>query len=134
MNNHQSSPSKTTLSTGTIWEEIAGFSRAIRIGNQILIAGTTATDKTQLVGKNDPAKQMIFILERIEKAVIELGGKLEDIVRTRIYVADINHWEIVAKIHGKKFTKIKPVTTLVQATLVGECLVEVEAEAILQTS
>lgn len=120
---------KQQFSTGTIWEETAGFSRAIRIGNQILVAGTTATDKAEIVGKNDPARQMQFILERIEQAIIALGGKLTDVVRTRIFVNDINDWEQVAKIHGQIFNTIKPVSTLVQAKLVGECLVEVEAEA-----
>jgi len=119
------------INTGTIWEEIAGFSRAIRVGNQILIAGTTASGPAGIVGKGDPAKQMYFILDRIEQALQELGGALKDVVRTRTYVSDINHWEIVAKIHGEKFKTIRPVNTLVEARLVGDCLVEVEAEAIL---
>lgn len=122
---------RQTLSTGTIWEDLAGFSRAIRIDNRILVAGTTATGSDGVVGKGDPAKQMEFILDRIEKAIQNLGGSLNDVVRTRIYVSDINHWEIVAKIHGEKFKKIRPVNTLVQAGLVGECLVEMEAEAII---
>lgn len=122
---------KQMISTGTIWEEVAGFSRAIKIDNRILIAGTTATDKDGLVGKGDPALQMQFILDRIEKTIIELGGSIADIIRTRIYVSDINHWEMVATIHGKRFKTIRPVCTLVQAELVGECLVEVEAEAII---
>ncbi len=120
------------FSTGTIWEEIAGFSRAIRIGKQILVAGTTATTKNEIVGKDDPALQMRFILERIEQAIQALGGTLNDVVRTRIFVNDINDWEVVAKIHGEKFIKIKPVCTLVQAKLVGDCLVEVEAEAFIR--
>jgi enamine deaminase RidA (YjgF/YER057c/UK114 family) len=119
-------------STGTKWEEIAGFSRAIRFNNQIFIAGTTATGPEGTVGKNDPAAQMHFILERIEQAIIELGGKLTDVIRTRIYVSDINHWEVIAKIHGEKFRHIRPVNTLVQANLVNDCLVEVEAEAFIQ--
>lgn len=85
---------RQTVNTGTIWKKIAGFSRAIRIGNQILIAGTTASDPDGIVGKDDPAKQMHFILDRIEKALLKLGGSLNDVVRTRIYVSDINHWEI----------------------------------------
>lgn len=123
---------KKLLSTKTKWEDIVGFSRAIRLGQQIFVAGTTATSQEGAVGKNDPAAQMRFILDRIEKAIVDLGGKLSDVVRTRIYVNDINDWEIVAKIHGEKFKDIKPVNTLVQAKLVGDCLVEVEAEAILQ--
>lgn len=120
------------LSTGTPWEEIAGFSRAIRCGDRIFIAGTTATGPAGIVGKDDPAAQMEFILDRIEHAINELGGQLADIIRTRIYVSNIEHWEIVAKIHGERFHNIRPVNTLVQAKLVSDCLVEVEAEAIVQ--
>lgn len=123
---------KKILSTGTIWEEVAGFSRAVRLNNQIFVAGTTATGPEGIVGRGDPAIQMEFILDRIEQAIKDLGGTLHDIIRTRIYVSDIKDWEIVAKIHGAKFSQIKPVCTLVQAKLVGECLVEVEAEAIIQ--
>jgi enamine deaminase RidA (YjgF/YER057c/UK114 family) len=122
------------FSTGTIWEEIAGFSRAVRVGNHIFVAGTTATGSEGIIDKGDPAKQMHFILDRIEQAIVKLGGTLNDVVRTRIYVNDIKDWEIVAKIHGDKFRKIRPVNTLIQAKLAGECLVEVEAEAIIQSS
>lgn len=119
------------INTGTIWEEIGGYSRAIRVDNRILVAGTTATDANGLVGKGDPAKQMQFILDRIEHAIQELGGTIKDVIRTRIFVSDINHWETVARIHGMRFKEIRPVNTLVQATLVGECLVEMEAEAVI---
>jgi enamine deaminase RidA (YjgF/YER057c/UK114 family) len=119
------------FSTGTIWEEIAGFSRALRVGNHIFVAGTTATGPKGIIDKGDAAKQMHFILDRIEHAIVKLGGTLSDVVRTRIYVNDISDWEIVAKIHGDKFRKIRPVNTLIQAKLAGECLVEVEAEAII---
>ena len=124
---------KQTFSTGTIWEEIAGFSRAVRIGNHIFVAGTTATGPEGIVDRGDPGKQMQFILDRIEHAIVNLGGTLHDVVRTRIYVSNINDWEIVAKIHGDKFRQIRPVNTLIQAKLAGECLVEVEAEAIIQS-
>lgn len=76
---------RETYSTGTKWEEIAGFSRAIRVGNRILVAGTTATGPEGIVGKGNPAKQMSFILDRIEQAIEALGGKLSDVVRTRTY-------------------------------------------------
>lgn len=79
------------LSTDTVWEEIAGFSRAIRVGNRILVSGTTATDANGLVGKGDPAKQMNFILDRIENSIQALGGTIQDIIRTRIYVSSIDH-------------------------------------------
>jgi len=128
-----SNTNKKTHSTGTIWEEVAGFSRAVRVGNHIFVAGTTATGPEGIIDRGDPAKQMRFILNRIEQAILKLGGTLNDVVRTRIYVSDINDWEIVAKIHGEKFNDIRPATTLIQAKLVGECLVEVEAEAVIQT-
>lgn len=123
---------KKTFSTDTPWEKIAGFSRAVRVDDHIFVAGTTATGPEGIIGKGDPAKQMHAILERIESAIQHLGGTLSDVVRTRIYVTDINDWEIVARIHGDKFANIKPVNTLVQAKLVGDCLVEVEAEAVIQ--
>lgn len=123
---------KKLFSTDTKWEKIAGFSRAIRIGNQIFVAGTTATESDGIVGHGDPAEQTRFILDRIEYSITELGGKLTDVIRTRIYVSDIKDWEIVARIHGEKFNQIRPVNTLVQAKLVNDCLVEMEAEAIIQ--
>lgn len=125
---------RKSVDTGTIWENVAGFSRAIRIHNQIFVAGTTATGPNGLVGQNNPAEQMHFILDRIEQSIHELGGKLADVIRTRIYVSDINYWETVAKIHGERFRDIRPVCTLVQAKLVGDCLVEVEAEAFISTT
>lgn len=128
---HNKNELRRTINTGTIWEEIAGFARAVRIGNLILVSGTTATGPDGIVGEGDPAKQMNFILDRIESAITQLDGTLNDVVRTRIYVNDIKHWEIVAKIHGERFKAIRPVNTLVEARLVGKCLVEVEAEAVL---
>jgi enamine deaminase RidA (YjgF/YER057c/UK114 family) len=113
---------KKLFSTETKWEKIAGFSRALRIGNQIFVAGTTATGTDGIVGKSDPAAQTRFILDRIEQSIIELGGKLTDVIRTRIYVSDIKDWEIVARIHGEIFNQIRPVNTLVQAKLVNYCL------------
>jgi len=119
------------ISTNTVWEKVAGFSRALRINNNIFIAGTTATGPNGIIGKNDPAKQMYYILDTIESVIKELGGTLNDVVRTRIYVENINDWKTVAKIHGERFGDIKPVNTLIQSKLVGDCLVEVEAEAIV---
>ncbi|MFN8770711.1 MAG: RidA family protein [Neisseriaceae bacterium] len=126
-------PIRKNYSTNTVWEEIAGFSRAIRVSNRIIVAGTTATGPEGIIGKGDPTKQMHFILDRIEQSIIALGGKFEDIIITRTYVSDINHWETVARIHGEKFKNIRPVNTLIEAGLVGDCLVEVEAEAFITT-
>jgi len=121
------------VDSGTKWEAMAGYCRAIRVGDRILVAGTTATDaQGNLVGSDDPGAQARFILDKIERAIVELGGSLADVVRTRVYVAEISHWERVARVHGERFKEIRPVNTLVQASLVGpEFLVEIEAEAVV---
>jgi enamine deaminase RidA (YjgF/YER057c/UK114 family) len=123
---------KTTFGSGTVWEEMAGYSRAVRVGDRILVSGTTATGPEGLVGGADPAAQARFIFDKIELSIRALGGRFEDIVRTRVYVSDIAHWEQVARVHGERFGRIRPVNTLVEARLVGpEYLVEIEAEAIV---
>jgi enamine deaminase RidA (YjgF/YER057c/UK114 family) len=120
------------VSSGTVWEELAGYSRAVRVGNVIHVAGTTATGPDGLVGGGDPAAQARYALEKIERAIVQLGGRMEDVVRTRVYVSDIAHWEAVARVHGERFAAIRPVNTLVEARLVGpDYLVEIEAEAIV---
>lgn len=124
--------SKQSVSSGTKWEELAGYSRAIRIGDRILVSGTTATGPDGLVGGDDPAAQARYALDKIETAIQQLGGRLEDVVRTRVYVSDIAHWEAVARVHGERFSTIRPVNSLVEARLVGpQYLVEIEAEAII---
>jgi enamine deaminase RidA (YjgF/YER057c/UK114 family) len=124
---------RQTVSSGTVWEEMAGFSRALRAGNHIYISGTTATDgKGQVVGEGDPAAQTRYIIGKIEQALQHLGATLADIVRTRIYIRHLPDWEPVARVHGEYFAQIRPANTLVQAQLVGdEYLVEIEAEAIV---
>ncbi len=124
---------KQTVDSGTPWEALAGYSRAVRIGDRILVAGTTATGPDgRLVGEGDPAAQARFILDKIEAAIQALGGRLADVVRTRVYVRDIAFWEQVARVHGERFDGIRPVNTLVEARLVGEeYLVEIEAEAVV---
>ncbi|MFN8490038.1 MAG: RidA family protein [Caldilineaceae bacterium] len=123
---------KQTFSSGTTWEAIAGYSRAVRIGDRILVSGTTATGPNGLVGGDDPAAQARYALDKIEHAIKQLGGRLEDVVRTRVYVSDVAHWEPVARVHGERFGQIRPVNTLVEAKLVGaEYLVEIEAEAVI---
>lgn len=125
---------KQTISTNTIWEELAGFSRAVRIGNQIHVSGTTATDSDgNVVGANDPAAQTHYIIDKIEAAIEQLGGSLDCVYRTRIYVSDRRHWEPIARAHGERFGHIRPANTLVQAGIVGnEYLVEIEAEAMVE--
>ena len=122
------------VDSGTKWEAMAGYCRAIRVGDRILVSGTTATnEKGELVGLDDAAAQARYILKKIEGAIVELGGSLADVVRTRIYVSDIYNWERVAQVHGERFKEIRPVNTLVQANLVGpEYLVEIEAEAVVR--
>jgi enamine deaminase RidA (YjgF/YER057c/UK114 family) len=124
---------RQTVTSGTVWEELAGYSRAIRIGDRILVSGTTATGPAgEVIGPGDPAEQTRYVLDKIEQAVRTLGGRLEDIVRTRIYLRNVTDWEPVARIHGERFALIRPANTLVEAKLVGDdYLVEIEAEALI---
>lgn len=115
--------------SGTSWESMAGFCRAVRKGNRISVSGTTATHGSRMIGGTDPMAQAHFVLDKLEGAIISLGGTLEDVVRTRIFVNDLHDWEPVARAHGLRFGHIQPANTLVEAKLVGEgYLVEMEAE------
>jgi aryl-alcohol dehydrogenase-like predicted oxidoreductase/enamine deaminase RidA (YjgF/YER057c/UK114 family) len=126
------SPQRKHVYSGTVWEEFAGYSRAIKKGNRILVSGTTATHRNQVVGGTDAAAQTHFVIDKIESAIESLNGSLKDVVRTRIFVNSIKDWEAVARAHGHRFKNIDPVNTLVQAKLVGDgYLVEIEAEALL---
>lgn len=123
---------RRSVSSGTPWEEKYGYSRAVRVGDRILVSGTTATGPDGIVAKGDPAGQARYALDKIEKAIRDLGGTLGDVVRTRIFIARMEDWEAVAKVHGDRFGKIRPANTLVRADLVGEeFLVEIEAEAVV---
>jgi aryl-alcohol dehydrogenase-like predicted oxidoreductase/enamine deaminase RidA (YjgF/YER057c/UK114 family) len=116
--------------SGTAWESLAGFSRAVRRGNRIYVSGTTATHGDRAIGGSDPAAQTHFAIDKIEGALQSLGSRLEDVVRTRVFVRNAADWELVARAHGQRFGGILPANTLVQAALVGEeYLVEIEAEA-----
>jgi aryl-alcohol dehydrogenase-like predicted oxidoreductase/enamine deaminase RidA (YjgF/YER057c/UK114 family) len=116
--------------SGTVWEGMAGYSRATRRGNRISVSGTTATHGHRMIGGKDAGAQALFVLDKIEAAITSLGGKMEDVIRTRIFVNNINDWEPVARAHGQRFADIQPANTLVEAKLVGEgYLVEIEAEA-----
>ncbi len=120
--------------SGTVWEGFAGYSRAVKKGNRILVSGTTATHGNLLVGGHDAGAQAHFVIDKIEAAIESLGGSLKDVVRTRVFVNNINDWEAVARAHGHRFKGIDPANTLVQAQLVGEgYLVEIEAEAMLDS-
>jgi enamine deaminase RidA (YjgF/YER057c/UK114 family) len=125
---------RQNISSGTIWESLAGYSRAVRHGNTVHVSGTTATDDAgNLVGANDPYAQTVFIIQKIERALNAAGATLQDVVRTRIYITDANLWEPVSKAHGEFFNTIRPANTLIAvAALIGEgYLVEIEAEAII---
>ena len=121
--------------SGTEWESFAGYCRAVKDGNRIHVSGTTATHGSLMIGGTDPAAQTHFVIDKIEGAITSLGGSLADVVRTRIFVNDIDQWEPVARAHGLRFNGINPANTLVEAKLVGDgYLVEIEAEAILPSS
>jgi enamine deaminase RidA (YjgF/YER057c/UK114 family) len=124
---------RQSVSTGTIWEQRYSYRRAVRFGDRILVSGTTATGPSgELVGKGDPTRQTDYIIDKIGAAIGDLGGRLADVVRTRVYVNDLAHWEAIATVHGKRFADIYPANTLVQARLIGDdYLVEMEAEAII---
>ena len=116
--------------SGTPWEGMAGYSRAVRKGNRIAVSGTTATHGSRVIGGKDPAAQACFVLDKIEASLLSLGASLENVVRTRIFVQHIADWEPVARAHGQRFANIHPANTLVEAKLVGnEYLVEIEADA-----
>jgi aryl-alcohol dehydrogenase-like predicted oxidoreductase/enamine deaminase RidA (YjgF/YER057c/UK114 family) len=116
--------------SGTVWEDVAGYSRAIRRGKHIDVSGTTATHGNRVVGGTDAAAQTHFAIDKIEGALQSLGGRLDDVVRTRVFVPRLADWQAVARAHGARFGHIKPANTLVGAEVVGdEYLVEIEAEA-----
>lgn len=127
------SDGRTKALSGTVWEDMAGFSRAVRKGNRILISGTTATHGDKAIGGNDPAAQAHFVIDKIEGALQSLGGTLEQVVRTRIFIRNISDWEPIARVHGERFKEIQPANTMVKAELIGdEYLVEIEAEAVIE--
>jgi enamine deaminase RidA (YjgF/YER057c/UK114 family) len=121
------------ISTGTPWESLAGFSRAVRVGNQVWVSGTTASDEHgNLQGGDDPYEQARYIFRKIQRALDEAGAVVADVVRTRIYVARIEDWQEVARAHGEVFGDIRPANTLIQvAGLVEGRLVEIEADAVI---
>jgi enamine deaminase RidA (YjgF/YER057c/UK114 family) len=125
-------PERLRIDSGSVWEGIAGYSRAVRIGKRILVSGTTATHGSgKVVCRGDPHGQAVYILDKISASVQALGGTLDDVVRTRIYLRDAGQWEPVARVHGRYFANTRPTNTLVEANLVGDYDVEIEAEALL---
>jgi enamine deaminase RidA (YjgF/YER057c/UK114 family) len=123
------------ISSGTIWERKFGYSRAVKAGSFVFVAGTTAVnEKGEVVGENDPYQQAVFIYKKIEKALKEAGASLESVVRIRTFVTDIKRWEEVAKAQGEVFAEIRPAATLVEvrALVQPELLVEIEADALIE--
>ena len=113
-----------------MWEDVAGFSRAVRSGNRIWVAGTTATHRHRLIGGDDAAAQTHFAIDKLEGALNSLGAELADVVRTRLYIQDVADWEAVSRAHGRRFSETRPANTLIRTGLVGEGYrVEIEAEA-----
>ena len=122
------------VSSGTVWEDHVGYSRGIRMGNVIEIAGTTAVDAAgNIVGVDDPYAQTVYIIQKARSAIEELGGKLDRVVRTRIFVTDISRWEAVGRAHGEFFGSIKPAVTMVEVSALVQpgMLVVMEFTALL---
>lgn len=124
---------RTNISSGAKWEDIVGYSRAVKIGSVIEVSGTTAVDGEQIIGEDDVYLQTKFIIQKISKVLEDAGASLKDVVRTRIFITDISRWEEAGKAHGEFFKDIKPAATMVEvkALIDPKLLVEIEATAIL---
>ena len=126
---------RLNISSGAKWEDIVGYSRAVRIGNIIEVAGTTAVDESgTAIGLNDPYQQTKFILAKIEKALVSAGASLEDVARTRMFVTDISQWQEIGRAHGEFFKNIKPAASMIEvkSLIDHNLLVEIEVTAIIQ--
>lgn len=126
--------SRQNIASGAPWEEVVGYSRAVRIGNVVEVSGTTAVDESgAVVGEGDVHRQTTVILQKIEVALRTAGARLEDVIRTRIYVTDITQWEAAGRAHGAFFGAIRPATSMVEVSRLirPDLLVEIEATAVV---
>ncbi|MBI2332449.1 MAG: RidA family protein [Chloroflexi bacterium] len=127
---------RINISSGAKWEDIIGYSRAVRVGNIIEVSGTTAVDEEgKTVGLNDPYEQTKYIFTKIEKALASAGASLKDVVRTRMFVTDISKWEEIGKAHGEFFHEIKPAASMIEVKglISPDLLVEIEVTAIISS-
>jgi len=125
---------RINISSGTKWEESVGYSRVVKVGNQVFVTGTTSVDEDgNIVGVGDVYKQTEYIISKIEKYLNEAGAKLEDVVRTRMFVVNIADWKEIGKVHHKFFKNIKPATTMVEVNglIEPDLLIEIEADAVI---
>jgi enamine deaminase RidA (YjgF/YER057c/UK114 family) len=126
---------RTNYSSGAKWEDIVGYSRAVRIGNVIEVTGTVAIDEDgEVAGIADPYEQTIFVIKKIEKVLQRAGASLKDVVRTRMFVTDISKWEDYGKAHGEFFKEIKPCTSMIEVSALIDpaFLIEIEATAVVE--
>lgn len=124
---------RKNISSNTKWEDIVGYSRAVRVGNIIEVAGTTAVDGEEIIGIGNPYEQTKFIFQKIERALIEAGATMKDVVRTRMFVANMDDWEEIGRAHGEFFKEIKPAATMLEVSrfIDVNILLEIEVSAVI---
>lgn len=127
--------SRTNYSSGAIWEDVVGYSRAVKVGNLVEVTGTVSlNEKGEVVGENNAYEQTKYIIQKIEKVLQRAGAELKHIVRTRMFVTDISRWEEYGRAHGEAFAEIRPCTSMIEVNrlIAPEYLIEIEATAIIE--